>query len=88
MEARLYELIRDYQEDRMRALGSRDPEFRVQALDRFARARLDRYPEYVLEDGRLARAVAQARATREILPLPSGARDEPLRLRIDCDGAI
>lgn len=83
MEARLYELIRDYQADRAQALGAPILEFRADALRRFAVARPDRYPEYLFDDGRLGRAIEHARTAGEILPQSSGARDEPLHLRID-----
>ena len=87
MEARLYELIRDYQADRATVLGGSVPEFHAEALRRFALARPDRYPEYILDDGRLAHAIAHARTAGEILPPPSSHRDEPLVLRIDRDRA-
>jgi hypothetical protein len=87
MEARLYELIRDYQADRATALGGPIAEFRADALRHFALDRPDRYPEYILDDGRLAHAIGLARINGEILPPPSGHRDEPLTLRIDRDRA-
>ena len=83
MEARLYELIRDYQADRARSLGAPILEFRADALRRFAITRPHRYPEYLFDDGRLARAIEHARTAGEILPPISGSRDEPLLLRID-----
>ena len=61
MEARLYELIRDYQADRATALGGPLAEFRADALRHFALDRPDRYPEYILDDGRLAHAIGLAR---------------------------
>jgi len=87
MEARLYELIRDYQTDRATVIGGSVARFRAATLRHFALRHPDRYPEYVLDDGRLTQAIAHARATGEILPPPSGHRDEPLVLRIDRDRA-
>ena len=87
MEARLYELIRDYQADRATVLGGSIAEFRADALRHFALDRPDRYPEYILDDGRLSHAIALARLAGEILTPPSGHRDEPLVLRIDRDHA-
>ena len=83
MEARLYELIRDYQADRATVLGGSVPEFHADALRHFALDRPGRYPEYIFDDGRLALAIAHARAAGEILPPPSDQTDEPLVLRID-----
>ena len=85
MEGRLYELIRDFQADRATSLGGNILEFRADALQGFALARPDRYPEYLFDDGRLSHAIAHARAAGEILPPISGSRDEPLFLRIDQD---
>jgi hypothetical protein len=85
MEARLYELIRDYQVDRVDVVGGRVAEFHADALRRFAQRRPERYPEYFLEDGRLSRAIEYARLAGEILPPPSYHRDESLVLRIDLD---
>jgi len=87
MEARLYELIRDYQADRATVPGGSVLEFRADALWHFAIARPSRYPEYILDDGRLAHAIAHARVAGEILPSPVGHRDELLVLRIDRDRA-
>ena len=87
MEGRLYELIREYQAARAATLQGRDLEFRPTALRRFAHAHPDRFPEYTLEDGRLGRAIAQARVAGEILPSITGQCDEPLVLRIDRDRA-
>jgi hypothetical protein len=87
MEARLYELIRDYQAAHAETLGGRMLEFHADALHRFARVHPDRYPEYILDDGRLANAIALARRDGEIVPPPSGHRDEPLLLRGDHDHA-
>ena len=87
MEGRLYELIRDYQADRAATVGGRVVEFRAAALRHFALAHPDRYPEYIFEDGRLVRAIAQARVAGEILPPIAGQRDDPLVLRIDRDRA-
>lgn len=83
MEARLYELIRAYQEHRAQLTGARVPEFRTRLLAEYAAARPDRYPEYVLPDGRLPRAVDRAIASGEILPLHVGHRDDHLVLRPD-----
>jgi hypothetical protein len=87
MEGRLYELIRDYQTDRAATVGGRVLEFRTGALRRFALSHPERYPEYILEDGRLSRSIAQARAAGEILPPIAGQRDCLLVLRIDRDRA-
>ena len=87
MEGRLYELIRDYQSDRAAVLGAAVLEFRASALRDYAEGRPDRYPEYILADGRLGRAIELARRDGEILPPPSGHRDEPLVLRLDRDRA-
>jgi hypothetical protein len=87
MEARLYELIRDYQVGRAAVLGGWAAEFHAKALQQFARRRPERYPEYILDDGRLDRAIEYARRGREILPPPSNHRDEPLVLRVDIDRA-
>lgn len=87
MEARLYELIRDYQTDRAATVGGRVVEFRAGALRRFALAHPDRYPEYIFEDGRLMRSIAQARVAGEILPPVTGHRNDPLVLRMDRDRA-
>jgi hypothetical protein len=87
MEGRLYELIRDYQADRAVTVGGRVLEFRAGALRRFALAHPDRYPEYIFEDGRLNRSIAQARAAGDILPPMTGDRNEPLVLRIDRERA-
>lgn len=87
MEGRLYELIRDFQADRATSLGGKILEFRADALRRFALARPERYPEYLFDDGRLAHAIAHARAAGEILPPSSGSRDEVLYLRVDQDRA-
>ena len=88
MEARLYELIRDYQEHRSQAGGDPDCEFRFHQLLYFARAHPELYPEYIVEEGRLTLAVAEARAAGEIVPPKSGDRDHWLMLRIDRDRAI
>jgi hypothetical protein len=85
MEARLFELIRDYQADRATIVGGLTLEFRVDALERFATARPDRYPEYVVDTARLNRAVLLARESGEILPPPTGSRDVHLMLRWDRD---
>lgn len=85
MEARLYELIRDYQVERAARLGGRVAEFRAEALRQFAQRRPERYPEYFVEDGRLSRAIERARREGEILPPPTDLRDEPLVLRADLD---
>jgi len=88
MEARLYELIRDFQVDRAAVIGARLPEFHADALRRFAEQRPHRYPEYILDDGRLGRAIEYARRDGEILPGPSNHRDESLVLRIDLDRSV
>ena len=88
MEARLYELIRDYQEHRSQADGNAVRDFRFHQLLYFARAHPELYPEYVAEDERLNLAVAKARAAGEIVPLKSGDRDHRLMLRVDRDRAI
>jgi hypothetical protein len=87
MEARLLELIRDYQASRAATVGGIVAEFHVEALHRFASGHPDRYPEYILDDGRLDRAIALARRAGEILPPESGHRDETLVLRIDRERA-
>ena len=87
MEARLYELIRDYQKDRAHSVGGQVPEFRERVLRAFVSARADRYPEYTLEDGRLTRAIAQARASGEIIAVGDIHRDPLLALRQDHDAA-
>jgi hypothetical protein len=87
VEGRLYELIRDYQAVRSAALGGPVLVCRPGALQRFALAHPDRYPEYLVGAGRLGRAIAQARGAGEILPPLTGHRDEPLVLRIDHDRA-
>jgi hypothetical protein len=85
MEARLYELIRDYQVDRAAAIGGPVAAFHADALRRFAQRRPERYPEYFVEAGRLSRAIERARREGEILPSPTNSRDEPLVLRVDLD---
>jgi hypothetical protein len=87
MEGRLYELIRDYQTDRAATVGDGVRDFRVAALHRFAVAHPERYPEYIFEDGRLNRSIAQACEAGEILPAGAGQLDEPLVLRMDRDRA-
>jgi len=68
-------------------IGGQLLEFRPDALHRFALALPDRYPEYIFKDGRVGRAISQARVAGEILPPMTGHRDEPLMLRIDLDRA-
>jgi len=87
MEARLYELIRDYQKQRAETIGGNLPEFRERLLREFAAARVDRFPEYSLEDGRLSRVIAQALASGEILALGGSHRDPMLVLRWDHEAA-
>lgn len=88
LEARLYELIRAYQEDRRHTLGVTPTEFHLHPLARFAHARPDLYPEYFADDGRLSRAVVQARRSGEIIPSLGGGRDDALMLRVDRDRTI
>ena len=83
MHARLYEVIRDYQQHRATTVGGTVPEFRERALLEFAVGHPDRYPEYWVEPDRLSRAVADARAAGEIVALGPGSRDEQLILRQD-----
>lgn len=85
MEARLYELIRVYQGHRTTMFGSAPMEFRLHPLVNFAQSHPELFPEYFADDGRLARAVAQARAAGEIIPLVRGSRDVQLILRVDRD---
>ena len=85
MEQRLIELVRDYQDERANLLGGRIPEFRETPLRRFAKLNGHRYPEYVLDDGRLSAAISEARAAGEIIPPRNGRRDEYLMLRADSE---
>ncbi len=85
MEARLYELIRDFQRDRAAVTGERRPEFHADTLREFAERRPSRYPEYILNDGRLSRSIESARRDGEIIPAISDAHDESLVLRNDLD---
>ena len=83
MHGRLYEVIRDYQRHRAATIGGTIPEFRERALVDFAANHPERYPEYWVDPAWLSRAIAEARASGEILSLGTGSRDEQLVLRQD-----
>lgn len=83
MEGRLYEVIRDYQRERAAIVGGNVRTFRLSSIRVYAANHPSKYPEYVVDAGRLARAVQLARQSGEILPPPSGQRDEILWLRFD-----
>ena len=83
MEGRLYELIRDYLREHAPIRGDRDKSFRLSSLRAYAAQYPSRYPEYVVHAGRIRIAVDMARQNGEILPSPSGGRDDPLWLRRD-----
>lgn len=83
MEGRLYELIRDYMREHAALRGDREKSFRVSSLRAYAAQYPSRYPEYVVDAGRIRRAVDMARQNGEILPASSGSRDDLLWLRRD-----
>lgn len=83
MEGRLYEVIRDYQRERAATIGGDVRTFRLSTIRAYAANYPSRYPEYVVDPDRLARAVQLARQSGDILPPPSGPRDDILWLRMD-----
>lgn len=85
MEARLYELIRDYQSHETPTASPAMTMFRLSGIREFAAERPSRYPEYLVDPQRLSLAVAAARRAGEILPLEAGQRDDLLELRIDTE---
>lgn len=85
MEARLYELIRDYQRERAAILGSDVRTFRLSSIRAYAANYPSRYPEYVVNTNRLPLAIQFARTSGDILPPNSGRRDDVLWLRMDGD---
>lgn len=85
MEGRLYELIRDYQRERVGTGGVRVQTFRFSSIRAYAAKYPSRYPEYVTDPERLLVAVRIARNEGEILPAFIGRRDDVLWLRIDDD---
>jgi len=82
MEARLYELILDYQHHRGDSLTGRALEFRENALREFARLRPDSFPEYFVDETRLHRALVAARMSGEIVRVEIN-RDDWFILRQD-----
>ena len=83
MEGRLHELIQDYLREHAPIRGDRDKSFRLSSLRAYAAQYPSRYPEYVVHSGRIRIAVELARHNGEILPAPSGGRDDLLWLRRD-----
>ena len=83
MDARLYELIRDFLRHRDHVTGVSSPTFRLSSLRAFAEQHPSRYPEYVAHPERLPIAIRIARQEGQILPLPSGGRDDDLTLKGD-----
>jgi len=83
MDAALYGLIRDYLLERAQLRGDSDRSFRLSSMKAYAAQHPSRYPEFVVDPGRVRVAVEMARKNGEILPASSGSRDDLLWLRPD-----
>jgi hypothetical protein len=57
--------------------------FRLSSIKAFAARHPSKYPEFIVDPERIARAVMLARDANEILPPFTGGRDDTLRLRWD-----